>query len=825
MNAAGLPLPRLLDWAALITVLALGLLGFGPTYGGGTRYLVAGLGGVLIGLALAEASARLRWGLWSVAGAAAAAYVLLGSAFAAPLEAIGGVLPSFASVRVLVLGVVFSWKDLLTIAPPVGAASGLLVVPFLLGLICALVAGLLAWRVRRPYWVVLPVLVLFAAGIALGTTEAPLPGLRGALLIAVLLPWLGYRRDLGRRGDILIGSGPAAEAPSPLPPAGGSAESRRGRRRTGSGSAAARAVRARRLGFGAAVLAVGLAASLAAAPALDQGADRRVLRDAVEPPVNLFDYPSPLTDFRRYVKDQSETTLFTVEGLPEGQRIRLAALDAYDGVVYSVNPGPDGNFSRVGDARSELDVPDGADGTTARLKITVEDYSGVWMPAGGQALGFRVDGERAAELAAGLYYSEDSATALTIAQLQAGDTYEASVFFPEEPDDAQLAQYRFATPDLPQILNEPPILASRATEYVGEEERPVQRVRRLQQILASEGFFSNGKDGETPSLPGHGAARMSQLLEAEQMVGDDEQYAVAMALMARKLGIPARVVMGFYPDWDAVSDPDAPLQITGDDVHAWVEVEFERVGWVPFFPTPDEDNEPVPPQQQPKSTPKPQVLQPPPPPQEPAELPPDTNPEGQEPEEQEEDFWVVLRYWLRIAALASLPLLVILGPLALIALLKVRRRRRRRRSGPPAQRLGGGWNEVVGLAVDLGARPPSGATRREHAAFLQAGFPQAAASTALLARRADAGIFGPGEPEPGEVEEYWQRVDENLALLRGSVSFWQRLRARCSPRSLLLDAQARTRRRNPGRTVPLSVRVWRRLVRQISKTSFRIGRE
>ena len=46
---------------------------------------------------------------------------------------------------------------------------------------------------------------------------------------------------------------------------------------------------------------------------------------------------------------------------------------------------------------------------------------------------------------------------------------------------------------------------------------------------------------------------------------DDEQYAVAMALMARKLNIPARVVMGFYPDWDEVEDPSAPIALTGED--------------------------------------------------------------------------------------------------------------------------------------------------------------------------------------------------------------------------------------------------------------------
>ena len=203
-------------------------------------------------------------------------------------------------------------------------------------------------------------------------------------------------------------------------------------------------------------------------------------------------------------------------------------------------------------------------------------YSGVWLPAGGEVQSLRISGDRGRDIAGGLYYNAGSATLLTAAGIGAGDSYETSVLFPEEYDDAQLAQYGFADSVQPRLQGEPAIIGAKAAEYAGEETTPVQRVRRLQQILATEGYFSNGKDGETPSLPGHGAARMLGLLDAEQMVGDDEQYAVAMALMARKLGIPARVVMGFYPDWEELDPAPAKIEITGDDVHAWVEIEFDR---------------------------------------------------------------------------------------------------------------------------------------------------------------------------------------------------------------------------------------------------------
>ncbi|MDY7555683.1 transglutaminase domain-containing protein [Cryobacterium sp. 10C3] len=55
-----------------------------------------------------------------------------------------------------------------------------------------------------------------------------------------------------------------------------------------------------------------------------------------------------------------------------------------------------------------------------------------------------------------------------------------------------------------------------------------------------------GED-EPVSRSGHGLDRISQLFTDEPMLGDAEQYAVAAALLARRLGFPARVVMGFAP--------------------------------------------------------------------------------------------------------------------------------------------------------------------------------------------------------------------------------------------------------------------------------------
>ena len=274
------------------------------------------------------------------------------------------------------------------------------------------------------------------------------------------------------------------------------------------------------------------------------------------------------------------------------------------------------------------------------------------------------------------------------------------------------------------------------------------------------------------------------------MLGDDEQYAVAMSLMLRHLGIPSRVVMGFYPEPASPENGAGEVKITGKNVHAWVEVAFERVGWVSFDPTPPKDNVPIPPDPENKSKPKPQVLQPPPPPQEPADLPPDSSPDALDADQKKNNPWLFWGALLGALGIALIPLSVFALPLLLVALLKSRRRKSRFADGHPAQRVGGGWSEVLSLATDMGAAVDMRSTRRESAEVLAGAFPAAAGTTTMLARRADASIFGAGQPTEDEVREYWEAVDGSLQEMTADIGFWRRQQARFSPRSLLADARS-----------------------------------
>jgi hypothetical protein len=65
--------------------------------------------------------------------------------------------------------------------------------------------------------------------------------------------------------------------------------------------------------------------------------------------------------------------------------------------------------------------------------------------------------------------------------------------------------------------------------------------------------------------------------------GTTEQFGAAFAVMARALGLPTRLAVGFGP---GLPGPDGLTTVRGGDALVWPEVDFAGIGWVPFYPTP-----------------------------------------------------------------------------------------------------------------------------------------------------------------------------------------------------------------------------------------------
>jgi transglutaminase-like putative cysteine protease len=80
-----------------------------------------------------------------------------------------------------------------------------------------------------------------------------------------------------------------------------------------------------------------------------------------------------------------------------------------------------------------------------------------------------------------------------------------------------------------------------------------------------------------------GAEVVDQFLFVDQE-GVCEQYGTALVVMARSLGIPARLTVGYGAG--RLNPVTGYYEVRVSDAHAWTEVYFPEIGWVPFDPTP-----------------------------------------------------------------------------------------------------------------------------------------------------------------------------------------------------------------------------------------------
>lgn len=104
-----------------------------------------------------------------------------------------------------------------------------------------------------------------------------------------------------------------------------------------------------------------------------------------------------------------------------------------------------------------------------------------------------------------------------------------------------------------------------------------ERAVKLQDYFASNGGFTY----DTSVNSGTGSAAISRFLKDKQ--GFCVHFSFAMAAMARTLGIPARVAVGFTP---GTEQSDGSVSVGLRDAHAWPELYFQGVGWTRFEPTP-----------------------------------------------------------------------------------------------------------------------------------------------------------------------------------------------------------------------------------------------
>jgi hypothetical protein len=761
VNPATRPAPSffLINTGAFLAVSAIASAALWPIYS--SQALVLLVVGTLCGGGLvAVLGALLRWSSALVLLATVVVFLLLGTPLALPGRGLYGAVPTPQTVLDLVRGAGLGWKQLLTIALPVGDYQQLLVPAFLLVLLSTVVGLSITLRARYGELGVLAPAALFLAAILLGPDSAAFPVELALGFLVVTLLWFvwvrWYRRTRAIRLLNVQNGAPVESA----------AEQRFLGTRTILGAVATIAL----------AVVVSAGATVIAPPT----SGRDVLRSAVEQPFDPRDYASPLAGLRSYLQQGRGTQVqLSVTDLPPAAGLRIATLDSYDGVVYSVGgaagSSASGTFTRV---PYELDQSE-VDGTRVTVDVLVDSYAGVWLPTIGKLESIAFGGPNAAALEDSFYYNDVTGTAAVTTGLLAGDSYRLSAVVPREPNERALASARPGTAVVPDIGTLPDDLVPSLQAYVVGLSRPGERLLAMLDGLREDGYVSHGVSPDEPfSRSGHGADRITELLTDRPMVGDAEQYAVTAALMANELGFPARVVFGFRPDAEAAEGtPEEGIPLTGTNITAWIEVNT-RDGWVSVDPNPEVREVPEAEPDEPTVVSRPQSILPPP---EDERIEPDEQlpPETSEEEQQEVDPLLALLFAiLRGAGWVALGLGLLSSPFLAILAAKLRRRHNRRRNGTPLDRIQGGWQEFADTAVDHGFELPPSATRTEVAETVGGSAPL------VLARAADRAAFGPATVDERQAEQVWRVVGELRASLARGRGRWERMVALVSIRSL-----------------------------------------
>lgn len=752
MSTARLTSTSLGDIFQLWIVMALASATLWPVYQS-SAFLVMASCAVLLGTLIAVLGTVFDWPAWIVLLVTVGVFAVVGVPLAVPAKAIGGLLPSLEGLADLFSGVALGWKQLLTITLPVGDYQALLVPALALLLSATVVAGSTALRARIGELAVIPPLVVFFVGIAFGppVVSAPIP--LGIGMFVTTIAWISWWR--WRRRRVVT----------------------RTRERDTASAGLRFGVEARTLIAAVLVFAVAAGASLVTTTVLTPRSDRDVLRNVVAQPFDPREHASPLAGFRSYLRDgTADQVMMRVTGLPSGERIRVATLDSYDGVVYAVGSAAvdsaSGTFvrvpsridqSRVGSERVQLD-------------IELVGYSGVWVPTVGMLEDIDFDGADATRLDDGFAFNGTSGTAVDLAGVGTDDRYRLDAVLPADPSLDALAGAVPGSADVPRIADAPEDLATRLDEYVqGVQGAGAQLVAAIDGLRA-EGYISHGlSDDEPPSRSGHSLDRIAELFHDARMIGDAEQYAVAAALMATRLGFPARVVFGFAPE------PAGPAGVTvvhGADVSAWIEVDTAQYGWVavdpvpPVRPIPEEEPQDPTPVSRPESIVPPPVERP-----ETREDPADSDTTTEDPVVPDTTLEVLLQT-LRITGIVLLVIVLALSPFLLVIGAKARRRHLRRSADTTLARIRGGWDEFSDLVIDHGLAPPPAATRAEFAAAV------GTLPSRVLAAVVDRAVFAPDEPSDADAERVWVAVGELRHSLDAGRTRRERLRSLVSLRSL-----------------------------------------
>lgn len=262
--------------------------------------------------------------------------------------------------------------------------------------------------------------------------------------------------------------------------------------------------------------------------------------------------------------------------------LRAFTLTQFDGRTWHpdpTRPAPDDweQSQLIGPGARAGQVPDPLDPRLVQVEVTIGELEQSQLPISAFPRAVQVEGPwgydpvkdeivgRRATTPGMRYTMQVLTPMLTGADLRAA----AVVAPPGDADYLELAQ----TDHLAEVQAFAQQLTARSTT-------PYDQAMALQSYLRSPANFTY--DTQVP--PARSGDAVWDFLQDRR--GYCVQFATAMAVMARTLGIPTRVAVGFLPGDSRAVTGGNEYTITGRQTHAWPEIYFAGYGWVRFEPTP-----------------------------------------------------------------------------------------------------------------------------------------------------------------------------------------------------------------------------------------------
>ena len=262
---------------------------------------------------------------------------------------------------------------------------------------------------------------------------------------------------------------------------------------------------------------------------------------------------------------------------------RLLTLDRFVGTTWTARPTP-------ADPRNTVDSIDRPPGLSAAVKTTltstaivIDQVQTTWLPSPSPP-------KRVVGLIGRWYWSSQAMTIESSDSTTSGQSYTVTAL-DVEPTATQLRDSGTNYPaglasSLHLPADRPAIIDRTARQVTAGTTGPYDAALALQEYLRGGAFSYDTRAPVADGYDGSGVDVIGTFLQVRK--GYCVHFASAMAVMARVLGIPARLALGYLPGSRTINGQQDPNRYNVDshDLHAWPELYFAGVGWVPFEPTP-----------------------------------------------------------------------------------------------------------------------------------------------------------------------------------------------------------------------------------------------